>query len=151
MPLSIDSDKTVRLVESLRAEFEGRASGLWEVDGEGNRLIQLAFAPSPDMPDEVARAFAEATRSIPLDRLDLGVVKAWADRLPAISVAEQLPAETGSGHWLRAFGAERSVAVPLGDTEGSVWAVLSIALAEPPRDHVALIQRLRAQGEALRS
>ncbi len=151
MPLFNLASPEGQLIESLRADFNGRASGLWEVDVEGNRLIQVAFAPAPDMPVEVAQAFAKATQSIPLDRLDLGVVKAIVDRSPAVSIAKQLPAEAGSGYWLRAFGAERSLAVPLRDSEGKIRAVLSIALPEPPRDLEAVIQKIQLQGESCRS
>ncbi|CAN5647577.1 hypothetical protein BH23PLA1_BH23PLA1_10840 [soil metagenome] len=133
-------------VEALRASFGGRASGLWVMDHENRRLRQVVFAPAPDLPAEVASTFANATRSVPLDRLDLGIVRAVADREPAVSVAEHLPADSGSGRWLRAFGAKRSVAVPLIDGEGIVQAVLSVALPEHPAEDSTVAALVRDQG-----
>ena len=56
----------------------------------------------------------------------------------------ELPAEAGSGFWLRAFGASRSVAVPLLDARGGVHAVVSVALDESPLDDEAVADRIRS-------
>lgn len=129
-------------VEALRIRLNARAAGLWRVVGD--RIELLAFAAAADMPHEVAARFAEASRSVGLDRRDLGVVNAVAERAPAVSIAGRLPVDVGSGYWLRAFGAARSVAVPLTDHVGGIHAVLSAALPTlgPPDDEevVALIR-----------
>jgi len=113
---------------ALRA-LEGRAIGLWRV--ETARLVQVAFEAPPIDPD-VARRFAEATRSLGLDRLNLGIVKAATVGQVAVSVVAELNPDSGSGYWLRAFDAERSVAVPLEGADGRVGWVFSIALGMSP-------------------
>jgi hypothetical protein len=133
-------------VEALRRLLDARATGLWYV--RGDRLELAAFAPAPDMPDDVARRFRDAVREVGLDRADLGVVKAVAERSAAVSVAGRLPVEVGSGYWLRAFGAERSVAVPLLDPEGEIRAVLSAALPTlGPPDDEQVVDTIRLHGE----
>src|SRR4051812_21966330 len=100
-------------LDSLRERFCARAAGWWRVAGD--RLEQVAFSADADMPGEVARGFAGATRSVPMDRGDLGIVRAAATGEPAVSRVDDLPADSGSGLWLRRFGATRSVAVPVRD------------------------------------
>ena len=117
---------------ALRAQLSGRAAGAWVIDGD--RLAQVAFDPAPDMPPEVAEGFASATRTVDLARLDLGIVKAAATGQVVVSFALELPAETGSGYWLRAFGSSRSVAVPILGAEGKVALVVSVALGPEPAD-----------------
>ena len=108
-------------LEALRRRLGARAAGLWRVDGD--RLVQVAFSADPEMPVDVAEGFARATLAVPLDRLDLGIVGAYCDGRRRVSIAAELPAEVGSGYWLRAFGADRSVAVPI------AGGVVSVALA----------------------
>jgi hypothetical protein len=56
---------------------------------------------------------------------------------------DELPADSGSGRWLRAFGAGRSVAVPIRDERGAVAGVFSVALlANDPIDDPAVIDRI---------
>jgi hypothetical protein len=117
-------------LERLRAGLNARAAGWYRVAGD--RLEQVAFTAAPDMPPEVADDFARATRSVALDRTELGIVKAALTAAVAVSRVEELPAETGSGFWLRKFGASRSVAVPLGEGNGPVARVVSLALGPPP-------------------
>lgn len=113
-------------LESLRGRLDARAAGVWRV--KGGRLVGLAFATAADMPAEVAARFAAMSASVPLDLLDLGIVAAVVDGRRRVSVAAELPADAGSGLWLRAFGADRSVAVPIGDAGGAVLGVVSVAL-----------------------
>ena len=127
---------------ALRSRLGGRAAGAWKV--EGDRLEQVAFDPAPDMPTEVAEGFASATRSVDLARLDLGIVKAVASGRVVVSVAEELPADVGSGYWLRAFGAARSVAVPIVDVDGKVAFVVSLALGVEPEEE-AVASTIRAE------
>ena len=117
---------------ALRARLGGRAAGAWKVAGD--RLEQVAFDPAPDMPAEVGEGFASATRAVDLARLELGIVKAVASGQVAVSLARDLPAGVGSGYWLRAFGADRSVAVPILDRDGRVALVVSLALGLEPDD-----------------
>jgi hypothetical protein len=135
------------IVSSVRADFCARAAGLWRLDGD--RLILLAFDPAPDMPRAVADGFVAATRSVPLDPTPLGIVGAATTRAPVISLADQLPPSLGSGRWLRAFGASRSVAVPLLDSSETVRAVLSIALVDTSMHDRHVVDRLREAGSRL--
>jgi len=136
------------LVASLRTALDARATGLWGV--EGDRLAIWAFDRAPDMPEGVARRFVEAAASVRLDRRELGVVNAVVERSVAVSLAGRLPIESGSGYWLRSFGAERSVAVPLTNAEGEIVAVLSAALADlGPPDDEEVARIIRAHGATL--
>jgi hypothetical protein len=127
---------------ALRTRLGGRAAGAWKV--EGNRLEQVAFDSAPDMPAEVAQGFASATRTVDLARLDLGIVKAAESREVVVSVDRELPAEIGSGYWLRAFGAPRSVAVPILDRTGRTAFVVSLALG-PELDDEAVASAIRGE------
>src|SRR5947209_3438562 len=109
-------------LETLRATLDARAAGWWRL--EGSRMIQVAFAAAADMPEEVSVGFAEATRAVPLSDVSLGIVKAAVEGRPAVSLTDKLPSEVGSGLWLRRFGAERSVAVPVAGPGGRVVAVV---------------------------
>lgn len=130
-----------RLADLARA-LSARAAGVWRVDGD--RLVQVAFVAGDGLAEEVARAFAEATRSVSRAQGDLGIVRAANLGVVTASRTAEIPAETGSGLWLRAFGASRSVAVPLFDASGSVHAVVSVALAESPLDDRAVADRIRS-------
>jgi hypothetical protein len=132
-------------VEALRKFLGARATGLWFY--RGDRLELAAFAPAPDMPEDVARRFREASSEVSLDRTDLGIVNAVVERAASISVAGRLPVEVGSGYWLRAFGAERSVAVPIFRPEGGIAAVLSAALPTlGPPDDEEVVELIRHHG-----
>ena len=83
------------------------------------------------MPDEVARGFAEATRSVAAGPgATSGSSAPPRTGEPAVSRAAELPADAGSGLWLRRFGAARSVAVPVRRRLGARSSgVVSVALA----------------------
>ncbi len=130
-----------RLAHLARA-LSARAAGIWRV--EGDWLVQVAFVAGDGLAEEVARAFAEATRSVSRAQGDLGIVRAATLGVVTASRSAELPAGTGSGLWLRAFGASRSVAVPLLDARGGVHAVVSVALAESPLDDQAVADRIRS-------
>lgn len=124
------------------AEFQGRAAGAWLVTSE--MLQQFAFVAAPDLPRPVAQSFAEATRSVPRAKVDLGIVRAAVTGTITISRVSELPPESGSGHWLRQFGAERSIAVPVGRSEtGPPLLVISIALGPEPPAADPVAARLR--------
>jgi hypothetical protein len=140
-----DRHRLVSLRESLRA----RAAGWWRV--EAGRLEQVAFEADDDMAPEVARAFREATRSVPLASTDLGIVRAVLTGKVVVSRIDELPAETGSGLWLRRFGAARSVAVPVEDQSSILRDVVSVALAlEPADEHVAAAIRAACESSPRR-
>ncbi len=113
------------VIEQLGQALGARAAGLWTV-GEGG-LLQVAFWAAPDLSREVADGFALATQRVSLDQVTLGIVRAALDGLPFVSIARDLPPESGSGLWLRRFGADRSVAVPL-HRDSLVIGVVSVAL-----------------------
>jgi hypothetical protein len=137
-------------VAMLRQALHAHAAGLWRLGG-GDRLEQVAFDAGPEVSTEVARAFGEATRSVPLTQANLGIVRAFVDGETCIARAAELPEENGSGRWLRAFGAVRSVAVPILDSRGTVRAVFSVALGEGSLSEEALSERVRAAALGLAS
>ena len=123
-----------------------RAAGWWRV--RGDRLEQVAFAAAADMPAEVARGFAEATRSVPLSLSALGIVKAAVGARVVVSRAAGLPPDHGSGLWLRRFTAARSVAVPVSDDTGAVRRVVSVALHEASPADAELAEFVRQAAAA---
>ena len=93
----------------------------------------MARSAAPDLEPSRRRFLASA---------GLGIVRAAVTGRVAVSVALELAPEAGSGWWLRAFGAARSVAVPIVGEGGRSEAVVSIALgAEPGEDSVAAMIR----------
>jgi hypothetical protein len=139
----LPSEEFRQHVASLRLDLGARAAGYWWLAGEW--LEQVTFAPSPMLDEDVAHRFAEATRSVPLSAgTELGIVRAALTNSLAISRAAELPDDAGSGYWLRAFGATRSVAVPLRDTKGGVRAVISVALPDSDLDDQAVAERILA-------
>jgi hypothetical protein len=116
-----------RHLASLRVRLAARAAGAWRLF-EGERLEQLGFSAAPDMALATARGFATASRLVSLHDRSLGIVLAAVERRRTVSFARDLPADRGSGYWLRAFGAERSVAVPIEGPDGLVVGVVSVAL-----------------------
>lgn len=136
-PLSCPRER----LESLRRSLSARAVGWWTLEGED--LVQQAFVAAADLPAEVAARFAAATRSVGSSQTSLGIVKAVVESGVVVSRAWNLPAEYGSGHWLRCFGADRSVAVPCLDSEGRVQGVVSAALVgDVPADE-AVVHEIR--------
>jgi hypothetical protein len=119
-----------RSLAALRIRLDARAVGAWRVSGRW--LEQLAFEPAPDMPPEIAEGFASATRRVDLVRVELAIARAASSGEVVVSIAEELPADIGSGYWLRAFGAARSVAVPIVKPGGAVALIVSVALGLGP-------------------
>lgn len=146
MDASTGLDVPQNAVRRLVDEMSALAGGLWVV--EADRLSQRAFAAGSGLDPAVGGLFADATRSVPLDRTDLGIVRAWSTGEAAVSRVADTAFAAGSGGWLRAFGAARSVAVPI-PREESVVMVIAIALSgdTPPDDLVAA--RLLAVGSSL--
>lgn len=127
-------------------QFHARAAGLWRLDPDQGALVLMAFAPGTGLDEQVARDFAAATALVPMDRPELGIVKAVLEAAPAVSIASQLNPEMGSGYWLRAFDAERSIAVPLRDTAGTIRGVASVALADPAQETLEVVERFQRAG-----
>jgi hypothetical protein len=134
----------------LRRALQARAAGFWRL-GAGDWLEQVAFDAGPEVSDEVARAFAEATRTVPLTQADLGIVRAFLSGEVAVSRVAELPEDSGSGRWLRSFGASRSVAVPIRDSRGTIWAVFSVAMGESPLSEEVIAERVRTAALGLSS
>jgi len=128
-----DADDVRTRVADLCATLGACAAGYWRLDAEGRRLVQVVFVPGDRLDPQVGREFAAATATVPLSQTSLGIVVAAITGQPAVSRVEDLPANSGSGRWLRAFGASRSVAVPVQDPHGSVCGVVSVAL--PDQNH----------------
>jgi hypothetical protein len=139
-----------QLTAAICEEFQAQASGFWMV--EGDRLIQAAFVGHRLDPG-VAHDFAEATRTVPIDRNSrLGIVGAAVTGQPTVSRISELPPDVGSGRWLRAFNAVRSIAVPLGistvEASPNCRGVLAVALsADSPLEDAAVIRQLVAHSE----
>ncbi len=130
-------------LDVLRSRFRARAAGWWQV--QGDHLDQVAFSAALELPAAVAREFAAATQSVSLTQSNLGIIGAATTGKATISRAAELPAETGSGLWLRRFGAVRSVAVPWLDETGTVVRVVSLALADETPDDATVVAIIRAE------
>ena len=123
-----NADEVCEQVAKISAALGARAAGYWQLDQETERLVQLGFVPGVGLDPEVGRQFAAATAAVPLSQTSLGIVAAALTGQPAVSRVAELPADSGSGRWLRAFGASRSVAVPIRGEGGKIQGVFSVAL-----------------------
>lgn len=146
--MSGESPTPGELLERLLGHFQARAVGWWRVNDTNSSLDQRGFCAVSEMPEETAREFETMTRAVPLSRVNLGIVKAAVTGQVAVSRALELPPDDGSGLWLRRFGAERSVAVPIEDSRGIVVEVISIALGTEPTDALvaATLRRVAIEG-----
>ncbi len=139
-----NADEIQVQVAELCAALGACAAGYWKLDQESARLVQLGFVPGVGLDPEVGRQFASATATVSLSQMNLGIVAAALTGRPAVSRVDELPADSGSGRWLRAIGANRSVAVPLSDAHGLLRGVFSVAL--PPScqlDDHAIVESIR--------
>ena len=124
-----------------------RATGSWRFDAEKKCLILESFQACTEMNKEVAEGFATATAEVPVTDTGLGIVLAARAMAVTEYRAVDLPPEVGSGYWLRAFEADRSVAVPQIDSQGNLIRILSVAvtgLERPSEYYAELIQRAYA-------
>ncbi len=135
-------------VASLLRDLGARAAGLWWVEGEC--LVQAAFVRSSELSVQVADDFAAATRIVPRSETRLGIVGAVTTGETTVSRVSELPETVGSGLWLRAFGAERSIAVPLRDDRGILQGVLSVALPDQSVSDEEIASKVRAAGATIR-
>jgi len=133
-------------IAELCAALGACAAGYWKLDQESARLVQLGFVPGVGLDPEVGRQFAAATATVPLSQTSLGIVAAALTGRPAISRVDELPADSGSGRWLRAFAASRSVAVPIRGAGGKIQGVFSVALtADSTLDTQIVAERIRGK------
>jgi hypothetical protein len=128
---------------TLLTRVGARAAGWWRLVGD--RLEQVAFLAVEDMPAVVAREFAAATRSVPMDQTGLGILAAARTGKVTVSRVDELPAEFGSGLWLRKFGAMRSIALPSRGPSGDVIRVISVALSEPSPDDTTIARLISVE------
>ncbi len=99
-------------LDALLDATGARATGLWRVDGE--HLNQLGFRGRADMPDEVKRDFAAATRRVSLEMTGLGIVRAVLDGAPVVMRREPGNDDLStSPGWLARFDCLRSLVVPI--------------------------------------
>ena len=137
-------DRIRERLSDLCTEFGACAAGYWTLEASPGRLAQVAFAGGAGLDPTVGAAFATATLQVPLDQPDLGIVWAATSGRTTVSESASLAPDSGSGHWLRAFGASRSVAVPIRDDAGAVRAVCSVAVREGRAgDERSIVQRIR--------
>ena len=120
--------------------LDARAVGVWSV--RGDHLDQDRFWSGPDLPDDVARAFAVATLRVSMAMTGLAIVKVAVEARPLVSIAADLPPDSGSGYWLRRFGATRSFALPIVQ-RGRVLRVVSAAVADADRDEAEIFAAMR--------
>lgn len=113
-------------LERLVSDLESPGAGFWRLADD--RLELVEFVAGGSLPEETATSFAAATRSVPLDRISLAIVRAAVEREPIVSYARDLDPEVGSGYWLRRLGAERSIAAPILNLQGRPIGVVSIGV-----------------------
>ncbi|MDX2039388.1 MAG: hypothetical protein SFX72_22270 [Isosphaeraceae bacterium] len=119
-----DSDAT--RVADIRVRLGARAAGAWRLSDDS--LVRTAFSHATDMPEDVVSSFCSASERFRLSDVEFGVVKAAVELLPVVSRRSH-SGSPGSGRWLEAFDADRSIAVPILDDSGRLAAVFAVALA----------------------
>jgi hypothetical protein len=126
----------------LVIETNSRASGCWRIQNGFLNLVGFGWAS--DMPDEVSRGFQMTTRSVSLDQLGLGIVKAAVTAQPAVGRRDaQSTGLDGSASWITKFAANTSLAVPIRDTKTQiVIGVLAASTTANIEEGDTLWQRL---------
>lgn len=122
-------------LEAAADQVGAVATGLWRLDGD--MLRQVCFF-GPRIDDQAGQAFANATFALPLLNLELGIVRAAVLKTPTLMIASELPADVGSGYWLRRFPAACSLAIPI------PGGVVSVALPEVPASTYEVVKILVA-------
>lgn len=126
--LSGGSPRAVAM-EALLIATSARAVGLWEL--VDSNLIQWGFAACPEMPAEVARDFAAATKSVPVSKDGLGIVRAVNTRVPTVATLQpEITGLPGSAGWIARFGATHSLSAPLIDARGVLRGALAVSTLE---------------------
>lgn len=126
--LALD-DIIAAALKDLIALTDSRAVGLWRL--EGDSLVLVGFAATPDMSQEVQEGFAEATKTVSLTQTRLGIVCAVNRRQPAVAVVNAKPdGLVDSAGWLAKFQAVQSLSVPIIHQE-KIIGVLALSTANP--------------------
>jgi len=125
----------------IREVLQARAMGVWRK--EGNELVLGTFVPGNNLAPEVAAEFTQATDRVSLDQTELGIVRAALTGQPCVSVASELSPEIGSGLWLRRFGADRSLALPM-INQGVVRGVVAVAIQGKDRTDAEVLELISA-------
>lgn len=116
-------------LKDLIALTDSRAVGLWRVEGEA--LLLVGFAAKPDMPKDIQKSFADATRKVSLTQTRLGIVSAVLARAPAVAVVNAGPEGlVASAGWLAKFEAVQSLSVPILH-QAKIIGVLALSTANP--------------------
>ncbi len=114
-------------MRGLLQATQARAVGFWWRRGE--ELFQLSFVATADMPSDVIRGFQEATEQVAMTRIELGCVRAAAERRPIVAREDAaLRGLAGSASWLQKFEATQSLAIPIIRASESI-GVVAIATA----------------------
>ena len=114
-------------LDLLLGALRARAVGLWRV--RQDHLDQVGFRAVSDMPEDVQREFAAATKRVPLSEIGLGIVKAAVSGQPAVAQVVGKPGLGQSAGWLARFEARQSVAFPVFH-RGAVVGVLASSSTE---------------------
>lgn len=123
------SEDLTELRQELLRETGAWAVGVWRVRGAS--LEQVLFAAAKGFDPLVAREFEAATRDVPLDRTQLGIVNAVVHQRPARALAMDQAGELRqSAGWLERFGAKCSLSCPLRDSENRIVGVIAVSWRE---------------------
>lgn len=126
--LAGSNDRIDSAMSALLSATGARAVGIWRRVGE--ELELLSFRAVADMPEEVRVGFIAATGRVAMSRIELGCVRAAAERRPVVAREDAAQRGlTGSASWLAQFGAGQSLALPI-IQDGRALGVLAIATAE---------------------
>lgn len=139
MQLDNELENVRRAVAYVHEKAGARATGSWRY--ADRRLSIEYFMACPEMKPEVAEGFPKATADVPVTDTGLGIVLAARAGVTTEYRAIDLPPDAGSGYWIRAFEADRSVAVPQFDAAGNLKRILSVAvtgLDRPTDDYEAI-------------
>ena len=140
MQTSGPTDSVDSAIRELLETFQARAAGCWRRDG--GDLVCLEFVAADDMPIEVQNGFLDVMRRVSMSRIELGCVRAAAEKQPV--VAREDAAQRGLGgsaSWLERFEAGQSLAVPM-LSNNEVVGVLAIATVEHFDEHSEIWQTM---------
>lgn len=140
MRLDNELENVRQAVAFVHQKAHARATGSWLYVNK--RLTIEFFMACPEMKIEVAEGFPKATADVPVTDTGLGIVLAARAGVTTEYRAIDLPPDAGSGYWIRAFEADRSVAVPQFDAAGKLKRILSVAvigLDRPSTDYESII------------
>lgn len=116
-------------MHALLDATSARAVGLWQL--VDTNLVQWGFAACADMPADVARDFAAATKSVPVSKDGLGIVRAVNTRVPTVATLQpEITGLPGSAGWIARFGATHSLSAPLIDSQGTLRGALAVSTLE---------------------